>query len=253
MKKLLFILTLLPTIVLAQDRRYEFGFSVGNNGQLDKTLNDFYFWGHETAYLDDSKESETTNLKYTASFQFIYSKSVSFRVKFGKYKREDFYTNIDPTSYIDYSIDHKITNISPSICFSKKIDQFEITTGIEIPLIFVNDFDFVSTYRVLPDSVTVTQEVKSKRTMDGGFIWGINSFIGLKYHFTDFISLGTEVGYGLLFADIGGKMLLENEKIIPTPSYTTAEVDKKYKKTFFSGPEVSLGIFIAVGNRLNNR
>jgi hypothetical protein len=58
-------------------------------------------------------------------------------------------------------------------------------TGLEIPLLFVRDFTMVQNYRQMPDSVTVVSDSHSTFTMTGGFIWGVNSFIGVKYYFTN--------------------------------------------------------------------
>jgi hypothetical protein len=249
MRKFTFLLTLLPSLLFGQSKSFELGISVGNNGQLDKTLNDFYFWGHETAYLDDSYQNETTNLKFSASARYFFSDDVSARLKFGKADRKDFYTKINPMEYIDYSIKQSVSNLSPSVCFSKTIDKLEIMTGLEIPMFFVNDFTFISNYRQMPDSVTVTMDGKAIRTMPGGFMWGIINFIGVKYYFTKWFGFGTEIDYGLLFADIGGKMKSESKSTLPTPTASYYEYDKNYKKTFFSTPEVSLGLFLRMGGK----
>ena len=66
-KAILIIIIALPTFILAQEKKFEFGFSIGNNGQLDKILNDFYTYGSETSFLDDSNDAKTTNIKYTSN------------------------------------------------------------------------------------------------------------------------------------------------------------------------------------------
>jgi len=251
-KQIIALLVLLPTLLFGQSKKFEFGFSLGNNGQLDKTLNDFYFWGHESAYLDDTQKNRASNLKYSASARFFFTDNISARLKLGKAIRKDYYITSTPQEYKDFDIYQSETNLSPSLCFSKTIDKLEIMTGLEIPLVVAGDFTLKENYREIPDSVTVTLDNFTKVTMDGGFIWGINNFIGVKYYFTNWFGIGTEINYGLLFANIGDKMKMESVSTIPIAATSTYEVDKKYKKTFFSAPEVSFGLFLRFGKNKDN-
>ena len=238
------LLLILPLALLGQNKKIEFGLSLGNNGQLDKTLNDYYFPGHETAYLDDSYEDKTTNLKYSGSLRYFINKEISIRLKFGYAIRKDYYTKSDPNRYVDYDFKQTVFNVGPSICFSKSFDKLEIMTGFEIPIFSVGNFNFSSNYKVIPDSITVTQEVNSTITMGGGLIWGVNNFICLRYFFTDRVGIGAEFDYGLLFADLGDTYQRGIEYVIPSQPTTNSEFDKQYKKTFFSPPEVSFGLYI---------
>jgi hypothetical protein len=250
MKKILLIFLLAPAFIFGQDKKLEFGIIAGNNGQLDKTLNDFYFWQHETNYLDDSYIDKTTNLKFSASARYCFSEELSARIKFGGAIRTDFYTKSDPDMYVDYKTDQSVFNVSPAICFSKRIGKMEIMTGIEVPLMRVNTFTFVENFKEMPDSLTVTTQGTLTYTMTGGFIWGINNFIGVKYNIKSWLGLGAEIDYGILFAKIGDKVNSELDYTIPSSETSTYIYDKNYKKTFFSTPEVSVGLYFYF---LNNK
>jgi hypothetical protein len=250
MKKILLIFLFVPTFIFGQDKKLEFGIMAGNNGQLDKTLNDFYFWEHETQFLDDSYVDETTNLKFSASARYCFSDELSARIKFGKAIRKDYYTKSDPNEYVDFKTDQSVFNVSPAICFSKRIGKMEIMTGIEIPLMRVSTFTFFSNYREMPDSVNVTLEAASTYAMTGGFIWGINNFIDVKYNIKSWLGLGAEIDYGLLFTKIGDKVNMHVDYTIPNSEIWTYIYDKNYKKTFFSTPEVSVGLYFYF---LNNK
>jgi hypothetical protein len=231
---------------LCQDKKFEFGIGIGNNGQLEKTLSDFYIWNHETYYLDDSNDDKTTHLKYSAVVRYLLNDKISIRLRGGYAVRKDYYiNNAFPTEYSTYDYKQSVYNINPSICFSKQIDNFEIATGIEVPLMFVSPFVFKSTYKQMPDSVNVTQEINGTMKMDGGFVWGINNFISMRYYFGKRFSIGTEINYGLLFAKLGDKVESSVEYVIPAqPSPVDVPYEKKYKKTFFSQPEFSFGLSI---------
>jgi hypothetical protein len=41
-KQTIILFAFLPTLLFGQSEKFELGFSLGNKGQLDKTLNDFY-------------------------------------------------------------------------------------------------------------------------------------------------------------------------------------------------------------------
>ena len=242
-KQTIILLAFVPSLLFGQSKNVGLGLSLGNNGQLDKILNDFYFFAHETENLDDSHQDKTTNFKYSMSASFFFTDSIYARLKLGEAIRKDFYINDFPTQYSDFEIYQSETNISPSISFSKKINKLAIVTGIEIPMIFVHDFTMKTNYKQMPDSVTVTYDSHSTITMTGGFIWGFNNFIGVKYYFTKWLGIETEINYGLLFANIGEKVKTDSESAIPTPVTSTSEFAKSYKKTFFSAPEVSFGLF----------
>jgi hypothetical protein len=251
MKNAYWLILLLPAMAIAQEKKMEVGILFGNNGQLDKTLNDFYFFGHETHYLDDSSEGIGVNLKFGATGRFFFTDNISARLRLGYAIRKGHdiadYTN----TYAEYTLNQSVFNSNPAICFSKKIDKIEIATGIELPLMFVRDFTLVVEYKELPDGVTVTYNSKDKMKMTGGFVWGINNFIGVKYLITDALAIGGEIDYGILFAKLGDKIELNAESTIPVEASSSWTVDKKYKKIFFSTPEVSLGIFYRFGSTIS--
>lgn len=248
-----FLFTLLCTCFAqfshSQENHLEIGVLLGNNGQLDKTLNDFYYWAHETHYLDDSNLGKGTNLKFGVSGRYFFTDHISARLKAGYAIRNGSDSRIYWNQLTDYKLKHNVWSTSPAICFSKQIEQLEMTTGLEVPLFFVSPFSLVITdTHKAQDSITVVSSGISTVTMSKGFVWGINNFIQLKYFVTDALAIGGEIGYGILFAKLGDELKIENESTYPDASSSTDLIEKRYKKNFFSTPEVSLGIFLRLGS-----
>lgn len=252
MKKWSMLLTFCMIVLFlkAQKGQTEVGLLLGNNGQLDKTLNDFYFWGSETYYLDDSNDGVGRNFKLGISGRYYFTDNISARVKFGYAMRNGKDSSIHWNQHIDYKLKHNVSNVSPAICFTKQIDKLEIGTGVEIPLMFVSPFKLVTRVTDFEnDSVTVKDYGINTTTMSKGFVWGINNFIQVKYWITDYLAIGGEIDYGILFAHLGKTVDYRGEAIYPEASTYIASDNKKYKKTFFSTPEVSLGIFFRFGSK----
>lgn len=233
----------------AQEGQAEVGLLLGNNGQLDKTLNDFYFWGSETHYLDDSNLGKGNNFKFGVSGRYFFTNTISARLKAGYAVRNGFDSRIYWNEHTDYTLKHNVWNVHPALCFSKQMEQLEITTGLELPLFFVTPFSLVMDDTQLgSDSVTVVSSGKSTIRMSKGFVWGLNNFIQVKYFITDALAIGGEISYGLLFAQLGNRIEMTNESTFPVISSNTDIIEKTYKKNFFSTPEVALGIFFRFGS-----
>ena len=247
LKKIILILLLIPIAMLGQTKKLELGLMIGNNGQLDNMLNDLYIYQFITRTPPKHIITEKVNIKYSVSARYFFKDNFSVRINFGRYSNIDILTQTTPTNYQRFDINQSVTNISPAVCFSKKFDKLSIMTGLEIPLMHVGDFVAKINDRYMPDSVNANSDIFYKITTTGGFIWGVNNFIGLKYHFTNRISMGAEIKYGLLFAKLGNKYTVSNALSPGTPYQNYIQIEKKYNRTFFSPPEVSLGLFILLG------
>ncbi len=244
LKQIIFALLLVPTILIGQSKKLELGIMFGNNGQLENTLSDFYrdIYYNTKVYYDNSY-TKVAGIKYIASARYFITDHISARLKFGKILRKDFQSQTVSTTYSDFNIRQSIVNINPSICYSTRINKFEIMTGIETPFIKVGVYTANNKY------ITTNSYSEKRITSTGGFVWGVNSFMGLKYYFTNRINVGAEINYGLMSANIGNKYIEEtvNSPDPQAPYSKTYEIDKKYKKTFFSSPEISFGVFIQLG------
>jgi hypothetical protein len=241
--KLLFVFVIFPLLIISQEEKLEVGFLIGNNGQLEKTIGDFYFPGSETAFLDDSYKNQTTALKYSFLISYKIANQVALRLNLGYSFRKDHYDRINDMENVTYDFKQNVYNISPSVSFSKPIEKFELSTGLEFPLFFVNDFKFNSHY-INYTNDDITLDVIDYINMDGGFIWGINNFINLKYFLTKHLAFCSELKYGLLFAEIGDKYQQNSEYIVPDQAPVSSMFEKSYSKTFFSQPEISFGILM---------
>lgn len=247
MKKWIIVQGLMLSILLlkAQQGQTEIGLLIGNNGQLDKTLHDFYFIGYETPA---SNYGMGRDFKVGISGRYYFTDNISSRLKFGYAIRNSQDSLLEWNEHVHHSLTHNVWNANPAICFSKQFDKLEISTGVEIPVMFVNKFkSVIDDVRFDNDSSTVVNVIKTTITMSKGFVWGINNFIQIKYFITDYLALGGEIDYGLLFAHLGNKAEYYEETFYPTTSSRVQGFDKKYRKTYFSPPEVSAGIFFRFG------
>jgi len=239
----------LPVLIFGQLKKLDLGIMIGNNGQLESTLNDFYVADYLNLKEPIKYNNAIPNIKYSASARYFFNENISIRIKFGKVIRKDIHSQGSTTGRWDFDIRQSLVNFSPAVCFSKRVEKFELCTGLELPFIRVNDF-VVNSYRYDLNNMKTTLAAIYKTTSKGGLICGFNNFIGLKYHFTNRISLGTEVKYGLLFAKLGGNytVLSKSDADPHTPYSKYSEIEKEYKRTFFSSPEISFGVFFQIGN-----
>jgi len=206
-------------------------------------MNDFYFYGHETAYLDDTWDDKTNTMKFSFTGAYFIKDDVALRVKAGYAIRRDQYARVRPTEIVDYTIEQNVVNVNPGISFQKKWERFKLTTGFEIPLFFVNQFLIQENYTQKPDSVNIAFQNVSTLTMPGGMMFGLNHFVGIRYQLNDVIGIGAEFNYGLLYSKLGGEIVQEGTTTIPAFATSVYKYTKTYNKLFFSSPEISMGIY----------
>jgi hypothetical protein len=230
-----------PDFGSEKQKKFEFGVSIGNNGQLDRLLDDFYFLVAE-ASNNNAEVVRHTNIKYNVTARYFFSENISVRLRIGEAKRKMYYLRVDPIDNWSTNYKQNIINFNPSICFSKMINALEISTGFEIPIIFVGEFNFNEHYKNSPDSINVTYESSVNDRIDGGFIWGLNNFLSIKYFLGKNFSISSEINYGLLSATLGNKRNLTEEYIIPAQQTVHHQFNMKYKDVYFSYPEFSFGI-----------
>lgn len=250
LKPVILILALFPFLLLGQSKKFEFGLMVGNNGQLDNTLDDFYIYQYGFRFVPVGLVSNKTNIKYSASAMYFFNKHLSARIKFGKMIKKELFTTSGQSYFVDFDIRQTISNISPSIGFSKRFDKFELMGGVEIPLMFVGNYIVNNNTRYRPDSVKWWNDHLDRESTSGGFVWGFNQFIRVKYALTDCLSFGSEISNGLLFAKLGNKYTREYAETSSSPLTTSFEYKKTYKKTYFSPPEISIGLFFQIGKHI---
>lgn len=233
--------------MVSQSKKLELGVMIGNNGQLDRRLDDFYNFNLINRGVPNKYRTQISNKKFSAFVRYSINERFSVRVKIGKAFRTEIYTQTEPKSSFKYSIYQTVSNINPSVCFSTIFGKYELMTGVEIPLMFVGNFIEKTNYTYSPDT-TIYPPSNIRFTTNGGFIWGVNNFIGCKYALTDRIKIGSEISYGLLFANLGNKFIAEDLDPNSGQYNQYYESYKKHKGTFFSAPEVSVGVFIQLGN-----
>ena len=243
-KTIIALMIMLPSLVNGQDKKFELGFSVGNNGMF-KEIQDFYYDYNYQIFFFEPVESKAFDLKYTLSARYFISENVSARLKFGYSSHKVEYEQGNRFYYgEEYEINQKVFNVNPSVSFSKNLDKIEIMTGIEIPFILIGDYSIKTQSE--PDSlIYIYGPLNSyESTISGGFIFGISSFIGLKYNFNNWIALGSEMNFGLMFANVGDEVSVEYNDGYDN---FTESYEAGLKQTYFSSPEFSLGLFVKFG------
>jgi len=238
------ILTLILVLTITRSysqEKLELSIGVGNNGQLDKTLNDFYYLQHETAFLDESHMANSRSIKFNLKLNYHISDKYFMGINCGFYNRKDAYSYDWVVENLDFNYNQKIFNISPEFGVKIKLDDFIFSTGFETPVFIIGDFNYESIYEQRPDSVNVSNKIKSTGGMTGGIVFGINSFLGFKYFFSERFSIFSRISYGLLYADIGNKDYFTQETVIPSSTFYSFEYDKSYQKKYFSNPEFMFG------------
>jgi hypothetical protein len=244
---LLLIFSLYPFAhVYAQNRKFEAQLSIGNNGQLDNLLYEFYYPGYQTSFFHDATSSKSNYLKYNASLKYYFREKVSLCLKTGFSYRNDKFIQDEPTEYNTTESRQRIFNISPSLNFSVPLEKLELSTGIELPIFFVSPYDFKMHTIQKPDSVNITSETKATINITGGFVWGVNNYWEIKYFFAKNFFFSGGITYGVLWANLGRSATYTSEFILPNQPTNTFIVNKQWKKCFFSPPELALGIGIKI-------
>ena len=238
------LLLLLPFLAAGQTKKYELGISAGNIGLTDQVFEDFYK-KYTEFYYHSNVEINSIEIKYTLSARYFITENISARLKFGSAIIKDELHHLTESFQETIEADQKIVDISTSLCYSKTFDKFEISTGFEIPYFMITEFNSKSK-RTASDPANENLNFEDSRSLPGGQVWGLTSFIGVKYFFNKSFGIGSEISYGLLHADIDGHAYVN---LISYYSETHIKNYVDYNKTYFSSPEFSFGIYVKLGNK----
>lgn len=265
MKNYLFIMLVLSGVsVNAQIRRFEFSGGIGNNGQIQKVLDDYFYISNPLYILDETQSAEATEFKYHLSGKLFINDHLALRLKYGKSKTQNsyFYDTFELEG--NFSNNQTTTNWNPALCFNKNFGKLNISTGFEFAFYNIHKFEsyFQGNEVLVIQNPTdqpnyyVPRNVESEITIEGGKAIAINCFLELEYLFSKRVGLGANVSYGYLWTKFGDEIIQmeaykypDNNLIgLPGSSYYTHS--KSYKHKAFSPPEISVFLFLRLGKIL---
>lgn len=244
MKKLLFIVLLsLPLITFSQ-KKFDVSVSVSNQGQVDKTLEDFYSLNFPYGYAVQEYTNKIvgSNLKYNLGLSYVIRDSINFRLRMGFASENSSYEQSYPADYWLKSDKHKNIEICPSFGFIRNKGRFSFNTGIELPFYYILDYTQYMDSKSYDSSLQLTGDDEINTKIDGGFFIGINNYMNVKVKLSENISLFSEVNFGLMYTHLGGNYERTNRQIFPNPEEFYQSFEKKYTKFFFSPPQLQFGV-----------
>lgn len=250
--------------VNAQIRRFEFSGGIGNNNQIQKELDSYFYLSNPLYLLDETQSAESNNLKYNLIAKLFFNDHVSMRVKYGHSKTHNEYdVNLFDLKG-NFWNKQTVTNINPALCFNKHIGKLTITTGFEFAFYkvqnFVSYFEGTEVVNIQGlsgnDNNFFTRSVISETTIEGGSATGINGLLELQYQFSKRMGIGAAMSYGYLWTKFSDQIIVDEKYVYYNtglynfnPKYYQ-EQDKSYKSKSFSPPEFSVFLFLRLGKVL---
>jgi hypothetical protein len=246
----------------AQTRRFEIMAGVGNNGQVEKALNEYFYPEDPLYLLDEAQTAEATSFKYNISGKLNISERISLRLRYGKSKTNNSYYYSSPDLFGNFAIEQDVVNYNPAICINENLGKFKVSTGIELAFYKVKDFHFKfkgTDYFIWVNN-KYSRFVESDYVMEGGRVTGINNFLEFQYSATSRFGMGASVSYGMMFAKFGDRTKETVSYVYPPglglnsngPVNIVVSEDKKYKKSYFSSPEILVFLFFRFGKALGS-
>lgn len=242
MKKIILICIILKTQLTFGQNKTEISFGISNPGQVEKTLEDFYFIAHPTAFQDDAHYGNEKRVKFNLGFSFHLRDSLELRFRVGYSKRVNHYSQAFSNTHWSVNDFQSVFEISPSFGFSKRLGRFRFSTGIEIPVYIIGKLKEDLWYQTYASSGTIDLASTSEISMPGGTIIGLNNYVRVSTFLSKQLFLYSEINYGLLFASLGGNFRNVTTSTFPIEETLINEFEKTYTKWYFSPAQIQFGI-----------
>jgi hypothetical protein len=230
MKKLtsfIFTILILNTF-FAQNNGHSFSISASNNGHVAPLLQEFYIDGSlfDFSIRAEDYTHKKSDFKGQVDYLFSLEEKFNLGLSIGYGYRKMNYENLNPTVNVSGEGKQDYYSIMPSITKSFKMNSIEFSTGIGVPITFVQNF----TQEHLHHSSS-SQELTSLNAQ-GGFCVGLSSISSIKWRFTKSFYINTQFHVGYQYAQMGGDWVYDN----------SSTIIKTYSSSSISRPEVLLGI-----------
>ena len=216
---------------------------IGNNGQVESVINDFYYQNSPLYLMDYTYNAEFSTFKYNLGVKWNLSKHIGIRLRYGHSKTNNSYNYDSGDLNGVFSVEQLVTNLNPAVCLTEEVGKIRVSTGLEFAFFRVGDynFDFLGTETQVSGNSTYVTRHDISQVVDGGKVTGINNFITIEYALTKRILFGTNASYGFMFAKFGDTVSF-TDKVTSFPGnnfYTVQTSESKtFKEKYFSSPEV---------------
>jgi hypothetical protein len=212
------------------------------NGQLSDVIDEFYFFKGAYSPNDDVFTYKQTEFKVNARYEYVSKKMFSVYGNIGFSRREDSY-EISNWSPANGRKNQYFLNFSVGAKYVIQFDRFQFSTGLEIPYYRFSDYKEANIYN---DPNLVYQG--TTRT-DGGNAFGLNNITSIKVFVVKGLFISTDMTFGLLNYQLGGKTYHTTEYPNPPIYPDPAPYVNTYNKTTISKPELYFGIGYSFGEK----
>jgi len=238
MKAIVILIILLTYTLLGncQDKNNSLTLSISNNGELQNVMHEFYF-NPIGEYEPNNDVTQFNSVMLMFNLRYILTFKKTFLTIDGKYGyRKDEY-NVSGSEFVTGKEYQSFLGISSHYGFFNKIEKIEVRSALGINIYYINDY--ISRYHDDQPGQILHTTLRS----DGGFAIGITNLTGITYYIKNWFSLNTNISFGIMNFDLGGKMQYTIEKqdpvIInqnPDPYFST------YNLTTITKPDITFGI-----------
>ncbi len=248
----------------AQTRRFEFSAGIGNNGQIQEVLDDYFYISNPLYILDESADAEASKFKYNITGKIFFNEHLSLRLRYGNSKTHNSYVYNSNGLNGDFWNKQTVTNFNPALSFHKNFDKLNISTGIELAFYQVKEFisyfegkDIVLVTN-LGNQYYVQRSIQSETKVEGGKGTAVNGFLEVGYSFNKRLGVGITMSYGYLWAKFGDEIVQSDDYLysgnqnLNLPRSTVDYSYKKYKKKSFAPPEISVFLSLRLGKILGD-
>ncbi len=216
------------SFVRAQQKGHSLSLNLSNNGAIAPVLNEFYFVGtlEDLAIRTSDFNYSKFELKSQIDYTYEINKGIGLGLAFGYGVRTMNYTSNNSVVLSKGNGRQDYFSVFPYLSKKWKIESFEFSTGLGIPLSVIQNFKqfHFQDNATIQDSQTIE--------IQGGYSVGLSSVSNVRWYFAKGIYLNTQIQFGYQRVSFGGDWKYDG----------TFTVNKKYNASFISNPELVLGI-----------
>lgn len=240
----------------AQLRKCELQVGIGNNGQIERAINDYYYELSPLYLMDYTSKGEFSTFKYNIGLILNFNNHIGMRLRYGRSKTENTYDYNSSDLDGVFQIDQLITNLNTALRLSDGFGKFRFSTGLELVFYRVSNFNFsFDGVESIYSGNSINYLKHNLRVVaDGGKAIGINNFLEIEYPFSNRFAFGASASYGLMYAKFGDQVSVTDKRSnISSSTYFSNSTNdyKSYKSKYFSAPEIMFHLIIKFGKELN--
>ncbi len=213
--------------------------SLSNNGQITPIIHDFYFSPDGYNPGDDTYSFLQSDPKFNLHYEITFPKNWELCGKFGFGFRDESYI-ISNVPNANGTEAQQYYHAALGARYVFELGKFQISTGGEIP------FFYCSEYKANFTQNDPSSTVSGKVTTSAGYAIGLNNSTNLKFFIGKRFFIMTEISFGFLYFNLGGKYTSLTEWTTPPNPPNYYEVERSYKKFTITPPEFSFGFGVKI-------